>query len=1351
MGDHFDPQLQTWEPMLRGVDRLHFRETGWSVHFAAARVGDLLRVDVIAKRVLSVCVTQSLVDSMRRVYLELMGRNEKLLKTGTRVTRLLSLATLRENVRADIQEIRRASARPTYVLLNSTGQDMRWSIGHDAPKDLQSRRERNVAIWVPSDIEMCMNLIERNTLSLFLERGQNPWVKRLPIDGPRVMCFPFGSKQTLVYEIRYEEGLRLLEVRSNVQFVSQLRQISVTIFCDGEEAGVLEAHGVLSLPLPSANGRITFGSPSGDILDLENVRKGTLVSLDGVLQRSLHVRGRTDETYALLLTGTPDELYEGAVSWSIAVKAPLLIRNLLATDLFLRFRGVLDVDVEDQVCIKRGESCELLFHAEEIAIRYNGFDWSPFAALRRVTEFMLSGGGDVRVENLAKGVIGKDNDRSSQMLTFWSPFWLINNTDHVLMVDELEKVPFLERGVPYMFGGSTLHVGMEGERPRGRQGKIRAKLEFGYVHAAGVIAIDVVELGVSVYSASGAFWRTKIVQLNDRYHVINMCDKRICMRQLTTEQEVFVAPGEQVWYHWHSMTAPHWVSVRIGESGWLWSGVFEIKDVSLFDVNIYTETGVRTRVTVQTTTDALITGIIFRAATPEFSFYRIVNSTRLPFLLRQFSVDMDPGEWLNPRDSIPFAWYEPGKSNLLAVLDFPGAVIRNKEGKVFKDEDLPMFMLDTVTNYCNFTYQGRKMQQPVPLDIRVYFKGATKVFEVAEATPHVSEEHICNVVELSFSLQLGGIGVSVINSLPREVMHAEMTNLRATYEDGTRETLYSIDVARVQVDNMLHNATFPIVLWPKNPLHKSFLHVAANVAKGHEGIIFLNGVEFVVQEAEMRVDEAFAGHMASVVGDMIWLFQVREIDWKSLTVPVPDFRKMVYAQAELMYARFIYIGPLSMGYSYSTSPQGKETLANMEDTMVERYFNYWDQTFLYDANAVHCNLQALYLEDVYHPPEVIYKMVSHHYLWQSVRNMFRFLGAVPVLGAPTELFRGVAGSVRVALIKPAQSVVRSPVEFGDQLRERSKVLFQGTVGAFFKELSKGSVMTSSVASRLTFDDDYRRKRLAVAKFKAKSPQQGMLFAARDIGTGLWKAVTGVVVNPVEGARTGGAAGFGKGLGIGVIGLATKPVVGVMDAVSHISQGIQNATLVLRPRMRHTRQFDQTHSVLAYNFEAAQAQEVLVRVEKSHHAKAIAAFFYPGFGLSDRSGGKSIDRRSHVLISSKAVFALSGRELGTLSLQWRVSLTDINWTLVKDTIVIVVTRLHQELHELRMSTHAEAILVCRKVNRALNAEMEQTLAAPAPGAATALLIENLEERKVEASFLLPERSLVQEDKGKDEVW
>ncbi|CAJ0763443.1 11765_t:CDS:2, partial [Entrophospora sp. SA101] len=49
--------------------------------------------------------------------------------------------------------------------------------------------------------------------------------------------------------------------------------------------------------------------------------------------------------------------------------------------------------------------------------------------------------------------------------------------------------------------------------------------------------------------------------------------------------------------------------------------------------------------------------------------------------------------------------------------------------------------------------------------------------------------------------------------------------------------------------------------------------------------------------------------------------------------------------------------------------------------------------------------------------------------------------------------------------------------------------------------------------------------------------------------------------PKEGVEKEGAQGFIKGVGKGLVGFVTKPVVGVFDLASNVTEGIRNTTTV----------------------------------------------------------------------------------------------------------------------------------------------------------------------------------------------
>lgn len=68
---------------------------------------------------------------------------------------------------------------------------------------------------------------------------------------------------------------------------------------------------------------------------------------------------------------------------------------------------------------------------------------------------------------------------------------------------------------------------------------------------------------------------------------------------------------------------------------------------------------------------------------------------------------------------------------------------------------------------------------------------------------------------------------------------------------------------------------------------------------------------------------------------------------------------------------------------------------------------------------------------------------------------------------------------------------------------------------------------------------------------------GVAFGTKSMVEHLVSAVTGVVLEPVRGARKGGIKGGALGFGKGILGLVCKPVAGTIDFVTQTTRGLGN--------------------------------------------------------------------------------------------------------------------------------------------------------------------------------------------------
>jgi hypothetical protein len=183
------------------------------------------------------------------------------------------------------------------------------------------------------------------------------------------------------------------------------------------------------------------------------------------------------------------------------------------------------------------------------------------------------------------------------------------------------------------------------------------------------------------------------------------------------------------------------------------------------------------------------------------------------------------------------------------------------------------------------------------------------------------------------------------------------------------------------------------------------------------------------------------------------------------------------------------------------------------------------------------------------------------------------------------------------------------------------VLIAGTATIMTRSVGKGVAI-------LTMDDAFLQNRDKLNKH----PNSAMGFVLRplqDIGNGFYCGVVGVVRVPYVGAKRNGVVGFVSGLGKGIAGVATKPVVGILDSVTHIGEGfryavksIQTKRGSLAERQRYCSLFGPDGRLLPYSYSAAYGSHVLRLLENVHRTR-IQLPFNRGSLLGMKHGRNSL--------------------------------------------------------------------------------------------------------------------------------
>jgi vacuolar protein sorting-associated protein 13A/C len=204
-------------------------------------------------------------------------------------------------------------------------------------------------------------------------------------------------------------------------------------------------------------------------------------------------------------------------------------------------------------------------------------------------------------------------------------------------------------------------------------------------------------------------------------------------------------------------------------------------------------------------------------------------------------------------------------------------------------------------------------------------------------------------------------------------------------------------------------------------------------------------------------------------------------------------------------------------------------------------------------------LNSMLVKDAYGDVATLLQPIIRFYVGQGIREAYKVLFSIEILGNPVKLLSGVKDGVKDFFYEPAMGLVSSPKDFGTGLAKGTGSLLKKVTGGVFEAAGKITGSVGKGVASMTLDQQFMKEREALNKEKVTGMAGGLVKGAKSLGKGIWSGITGIVVDPFQGARRGGVAGFFKGLGKGLTGVVTKTVSGALDFATNTFQGL-NATV-----------------------------------------------------------------------------------------------------------------------------------------------------------------------------------------------
>ena len=257
------------------------------------------------------------------------------------------------------------------------------------------------------------------------------------------------------------------------------------------------------------------------------------------------------------------------------------------------------------------------------------------------------------------------------------------------------------------------------------------------------------ELSLSVSSAPGMFYRTRILRVYPRFRLINRTPRMILLRQ-------FIAPEETDHSQLHTMEDASLESESVmdfqwphadrkqalqfmfggGISGqtWEWSGELRLDMLGDHAITLRRQGhGVRAKYLLRVSvkmTDFSSLVVTFLPESRRYPPFRIKNDTHLGLRISQSKIKVPYWEPVNPRRTIPFAWDQPFVSDPHLRIEFPMSSSKSKK----KD-----FSLSRNRKFKTFEIPSRTSSENLKIAVSIEPDGPTKVITIREET-HVGRK-----------------------------------------------------------------------------------------------------------------------------------------------------------------------------------------------------------------------------------------------------------------------------------------------------------------------------------------------------------------------------------------------------------------------------------------------------------------------------------------------------------------------------------------------------------------------------------------------------------------------------------
>jgi vacuolar protein sorting-associated protein 13A/C len=697
------------------------------------------------------------------------------------------------------------------------------------------------------------------------------------------------------------------------------------------------------------------------------------------------------------------------------------------------------------------------------------------------------------------------------------------------------------------------------------------------------------DVGVSVAEGEGKYNLTKVVTIAPRYIVKNKLGEEINMREPGSSDILSLKDGELLPLRFLRQAANHQLSLCYPGINNVWSSPFDIANVGSVHVKLAKAKQRQKLIRIDILMEAATLFLHISVETKHWPF-SMRNESNQEFLFWQANPNVDEDEedhisgWkpiryrLPPRSIMPYAWDYPAAKRKEIILS------ANKKDKAIKLAEIgnpsPMRIPPSeehprgVIVDLNIVADG-----PTQTLILSNFKQSKSMYRQKSAAASTSTHSGFEIkdmdTDVAFSARLifAGIGLSLVNSQPKELVYLTLRDIELKYTDSPLYQTVKATIKWIQLDNQLYGGIFPIIFYPsvvpktgKEMEAHPILHAAIMRVKDDSyGVLYIKYFTVLLQQMTLEIDEDFIFALldfAKIPGASWSEPKEGKLCDETLEIPEPTREE----SGQDIYFELLHLQPMQFDISFVRTERinaEQEAQSTLGGNPLMFFVNVITMS-IGNVNDAPIRFNALMLENARVSTATLINNIKTHYVQESLRQVHVVIGSADFLGNPVGLFNNLSSGVQDIFYEPYMGLVMTdrPQDLGLGIAKGAGSFVKKSVFGFSDSVAKFTGSMSKGLAAASMDKEFQdRRRMARSRNRPKHALYGITSGGNAFAESLASGIGGLARLPMQGAEKEGAFGFAKGVAKGVIGLATKPAIGAFDLASNMAEGVRNTTTV----------------------------------------------------------------------------------------------------------------------------------------------------------------------------------------------